>query len=113
MGLRPVWACGVMQVPAAAPTPQRSRRRTPSPPWSPHRACKTPIEYVQSGETLPPDSLYQFSIDLYKGAEYGGSVAPRIITTVTNVGAEQGELRLGTAAQVSSDIGGVRKVDTE
>ncbi len=68
---------------------------------------------TQSGETLPPDSLYQFSIDLYKGAEYGGSVAPRIITTVTNVGAEQGELRLGTAAQVSSDIGGVRKVDTE
>lgn len=65
---------------------------------------------TQDGGEIPPDSLLQFSIDLYAGTEYGGSVAPRVITTVTNVGTEYGEMRLGTSAKLSSDIGGVRKI---
>lgn len=68
---------------------------------------------TQDGSELPADSLLQFGIDLYRGAEYAGTVAPRIITTVTNVATEQGEMRIGTSAQVSSDIGGVRKVGDE
>ena len=65
---------------------------------------------LQSGETAPLDSLHQFSIDLYHGSDYLGSVAPRVMTTVTDVASENGQLRLGTAMNVSTDIGAVRKV---
>lgn len=66
---------------------------------------------LQSGETAALDTLHQFSIDLYSGSNYLGSVAPRVITKVTDVASENGQLRLGTEMNVSTDIGAVRKVD--
>lgn len=59
------------------------------------------------------DQVYQFGIDLYRGETYLGTLAPRIITTVTGVASENGQLRLGTQSHLTTDLGNVRKVDPE
>lgn len=66
---------------------------------------------TQSGERAAADSLYQFRIDMYAGKEYVGSVAPRVITTVTDIASENGQLRLGTESRLTADLETVRKVD--
>lgn len=55
--------------------------------------------------------LYQISIETYSNNEYFGSVTPRLITTVTNVSSENGQMRVGTAAGFAVDISEVKKVE--
>lgn len=57
--------------------------------------------------------LYQFSIDLYSGENFLGALAPRIVTTVTDITSENGKTTLGTSAQLSADVESARKVETE
>lgn len=76
----------------------------------------TDAEHIWTGETLngtnvSPGTNHQVSIDFYKDGRFTGSVAPRLVTTVTNVGSENGKLRVGTAMNVSADLTAVRKVD--
>jgi len=49
-------------------------------------------------------------IDLYAGDTFLGTVAPQVLTTVTDVGTENGELRIGTSSSLSGDLGQVRRV---
>ena len=64
-----------------------------------------------SGATVPVDSVLQFRIDTYKDNQLTGSVAPRVITTVTSVGSENGTMRVGTESKLSADLGSVQLVD--
>ena len=54
----------------------------------------------------------QFNIDLYAGTTYTGSVAPGILTEVTDIATESGKTRLGTSAYLTTDLENVRKVGT-
>ena len=66
---------------------------------------------TDTGTPAAPDTLHQFSIDLYRQGNYIGSVAPRVVTTVTDVASENGKLRVGTAMQLSADIAAIRKIE--
>lgn len=65
-----------------------------------------------SGSTVPVDSVLQFRIDTYKDNQQTGSVAPRVITTVTSIGSEDGSLRVGTASKLSAELSNIQLVDT-
>ncbi|MGB3627518.1 MAG: flagellar hook capping FlgD N-terminal domain-containing protein [Henriciella sp.] len=59
---------------------------------------------AQSGE------IFEFGIDLYAGTEFIGTVAPQVMTTVTNVASENGALRIGTSSSLSASVDKVHKV---
>jgi flagellar basal-body rod modification protein FlgD len=62
-----------------------------------------------NGEMLEDDKLFQFHIDQFRGGEYVGTIAPRIVTEVTDVATENGKLRLGTSSYLNPVIDDVRK----
>ena len=66
---------------------------------------------LQSGEMANTGEAYGFSIDTY-GAEdqHTGTLNPRVITTVTSISSEGGILIANTAAQLSSELGKVKKL---
>lgn len=68
-----------------------------------------------NGETLDgataPNDVYQFRIDHFRDGTATGTVAPRIITTVTDVASENGQVRLGTESRLTADLTSVRRVD--
>ncbi|MGH1422086.1 MAG: flagellar hook assembly protein FlgD [Hyphomonas sp.] len=66
---------------------------------------------TSNGGQVTPDTLHQFSIDLFDGDTYIGSVAPQIHTTVTEFATEDGKVVLGTALNVQTELDSVRKVD--
>lgn len=59
---------------------------------------------AQSGE------IFEFGIDLYAGTEFVGTVAPQVMTTVTDVANENGTLRIGTSSSLSASVDKVHKV---
>jgi flagellar basal-body rod modification protein FlgD len=61
-----------------------------------------------NGAPVPVDSVLQFRIDTYKDGQQTGSVAPRVITTVTSVGSEDGTMRVGTSSMLSTELGNVQ-----
>ena len=61
------------------------------------------------GETLGND-VYKFSLELYSNGEFAGSLAPNLITEVTDASLENGRLRLGFANHLSEFADSVRKV---
>lgn len=66
---------------------------------------------LSSGGAATPGQVYTFSIDAYDSNDVRiGSVAPDLITTVTAIGSEDGVLIASTAAQVSSQLGFVKKL---
>ncbi len=65
---------------------------------------------TQSGIPATAQELFEFGIDLYSEGQYIGTVAPQVITTVTNVGNESGSLMLGTDSHLTTDLSKVRKV---
>ncbi len=71
--------------------------------------------YRWSGETLTgataPNDVYQFRIDHFRNGTPTGAVAPRVITTVTDVASENGQVRLGTDSHLTADLTSVRRVD--
>ena len=66
-----------------------------------------------SNERAALDRPYHFSIDMYNNqAEFLGSVAPRVVTTVTDVSTTQdGAIRLGTDITSPADLGSVQMVE--
>ncbi len=70
--------------------------------------------YTWQGQSLDneplPQGIYQFGVDLYRGDEFVGAVAPRIITTVTDIANENGTLKFGTSSRLTTDLENVRKV---
>lgn len=77
--------------------------------------AESQIWYGQSngGGFASAGGLYQFSIDLYNGDEFLGGIAPRIVTTVTDISSENGKTSLGTSSQLSTDVDTARKVTSE
>lgn len=67
---------------------------------------------TSAGGQVPADTLHQFSIDLFEGGAYVGSVAPKVHTTVTEFATEGGKVVLGTALNMQTELDSVRKVDT-
>ena len=63
-----------------------------------------------NGGAAASGEIYQFGIDLYAGDTFLGTVAPQVLTKVTDVGTENGELRIGTSSSLSGDLGQVRRV---
>lgn len=66
-----------------------------------------------NGQQVPVDSVLQFRIDTYKDGQQTGSVAPRVVTTVTSVGSEDGTLRVGTSSKLSAELGSVQLFDKD
>lgn len=64
---------------------------------------------TNSGETISEDDIFEFNIDFYRGSEYIGLSAPRVITQITDVGSENGVLRFGTSSHLSADLYSVTK----
>ena len=64
---------------------------------------------TNTGETASTDEVFEFNIDFYQGTEYIGFGAPQIITTITDVGSENGVLRFGTSSHLSADLYSVSK----
>ncbi|KCZ92227.1 flagellar hook assembly protein FlgD [Hyphomonas johnsonii] len=64
-----------------------------------------------SGNQIVPEGLYEFGIDLFRGDQYIGTAAPRVITTVTDIGNENGALVLGTASKLTTGLNNARKVE--
>ena len=62
-----------------------------------------------NGDVLEDDKLFQFHIDQFRAGEYVGTIAPRIVTEVTDVATENGKLRLGTSSYLNPVIEDVRK----
>ena len=59
---------------------------------------------AQSGE------IFEFGIDLYSDSNFIGTVAPQVITTVTNVANENGSLRIGTSSSLTAGVDQVHEV---
>tara|TARA_R110002020_G_scaffold117909_3_gene269443 strand:+ start:1688 stop:2359 length:672 start_codon:yes stop_codon:yes gene_type:complete len=64
---------------------------------------------TNTGETASTDEVFEFNIDFYQGTEYIGLGAPQIITTITDVGSENGVLRFGTSSHLYADLYSVSK----
>ena len=64
-----------------------------------------------NGMNASSGEIYEFGIDLFSGDNYLGTVAPQVITKVTDVANENGTLRLGTSSSLTADLGQVRKVE--
>lgn len=57
-----------------------------------------------SGGTAPAGQVYMMNVELSENGENLGSVAPRVITSVTDLASEQGQWRLATAAGITADM---------
>lgn len=68
---------------------------------------------TQSGTRAPANELYEFTITAMRNGDVVGTVAPRILTTVTAVAVENGQLRLGTESGLTTDVSSVRRLDGE
>jgi flagellar basal-body rod modification protein FlgD len=62
----------------------------------------------QSGRA--PDGIYSFQIDLYDNGNAVATTQPDIISKVTALGTENGQLKFGTDTHLTTDLNNVRKV---
>lgn len=60
-----------------------------------------------------PEGVYRFQIDLFTNGQATASTAPEIVSKVTALGNEDGQLKLGTDNFLTTDLDSVRKVSTE
>lgn len=65
---------------------------------------------TSSGVDATSGDVYQFGIDLYSGTTFLGTVAPQVLTTVTDVGTESGTLKIGTSSNLTANVDQVHKV---
>lgn len=67
---------------------------------------------TSSGAKPAQDTLFEFGIEMYDAAgNYLGTAAPRVITEVTDIGNENGTMRVGTSSRLSADMNKVRQVE--
>ena len=62
----------------------------------------------QSGRA--PNGIYSFQIDLYNNGSPVATTQPDIISKVTALGTENGQLKFGTDTHLTTDLNNVRKV---
>ncbi|MEE2929891.1 MAG: flagellar hook capping FlgD N-terminal domain-containing protein [Pseudomonadota bacterium] len=65
---------------------------------------------VLGQSTRAPNGIYSFQIDLYENGNAVASTQPDIITKVTALGTENGQLKFGTDSHLTTDLNNVRKV---
>lgn len=65
-----------------------------------------------SDGTQAPANIYQMGISLFQDGVNIGTVAPRIVTTVTDVASENGTMKVGTASNLTADIDKIQKVES-
>lgn len=66
---------------------------------------------LASGGAATSGEVFEFGIDIFSGEAYLGTVAPQVVTKVTDVGSDNGEMRIGTSSHLTADLGKVRKVE--
>ncbi|MEM1391345.1 MAG: flagellar hook capping FlgD N-terminal domain-containing protein [Pseudomonadota bacterium] len=65
-----------------------------------------------NGSRVQDDQIFQFQIDHYNDAdELIRTIAPRIVTEVTDIASENGKLRLGTSSYLNPALDDVRKYE--
>ena len=57
------------------------------------------------------DGIYQFQVDLFEKGQQVASTPAEIISKVTALGNENGQMRIGTDSRLSANLTDVRKVD--
>ena len=57
------------------------------------------------------DGVYQFQVDLFADGQQIASTPADIISKVTALGTENGQMRIGTDSRLSANLTDVRKVD--
>ena len=65
-----------------------------------------------SDGTQATANIYQMGISLFQDGVNIGTVAPRIVTKVTDVASENGTMKIGTTSNLTTDIENVQKVDS-
>lgn len=66
---------------------------------------------LMDGATAANGETYTFTIDVYNADNVRlGAVSPQVVTTVTSIASENGVLYVNTAAQLTSELGKVKKV---
>ena len=65
---------------------------------------------TKSGITAASDELFKFNIDVYENGAHLGTLAPKVITKITDVANEDGTLRFGTASHLTADLSTVEKI---
>ncbi len=63
-----------------------------------------------AGGTAERGNVYRLSMELFAGDRHVGSIAPRIITSVTDLSSQDGRWRLATAAGVTADLEDARRI---
>lgn len=67
--------------------------------------------FSKGGGAAASGDIFEFGIDLFAGDNFLGTVAPQVVTKVTDVGSENGAMRIGTSSQLTADLGQVRRID--
>lgn len=60
-----------------------------------------------------PDGIYAFQLDLLQGGQRVATSDAEIISKVTNLATEDGQIRLGTDTRLTADLTDVRKVSSD
>ncbi|WP_018148343.1 flagellar hook assembly protein FlgD [Henriciella marina] len=65
----------------------------------------------EKGGAAASGDIFEFGIDLFAGDNFLGTVAPQVVTKVTDVGSENGAMRIGTSSRLTAELGQVRRID--
>ncbi len=65
---------------------------------------------TDSGISASSGELFKFNIDVYEGNAHLGTLAPKVITKITDVANEDGTLRFGTSSHLTGDLSTVETI---
>lgn len=66
---------------------------------------------LSSGSDKAGEGVYQFQVDLFSEGQQIASVPPQVVSTVTALGNEKGQMRVGTDSHLSANLSDVRKIE--
>ena len=66
---------------------------------------------LSSGSDKASEGVYQFQVDLFSEGQQIASVPPQVVSTVTALGNEKGQMRVGTDSHLSANLSDVRKIE--
>ena len=65
---------------------------------------------TDSGTPAGSGELFKFNINVYEDSTHLGTLAPKVITKITDVANEDGTLRFGTASHLTGDLSTVETI---
>ena len=66
---------------------------------------------LSAGSAKATEGVYQFQVDLFSEGQQIASVPPQVVSTVTTLGSEKGQMRVGTDSRLSANLSDVRKIE--